>query len=144
MLIKISEEVKNALIVASKSGVKVKIIFCADKENNSKRNLSRSYFYNLIKEGVEVYEYKGSKMTSKIILIDNDTALISSNNIDCLTKYKNFNAGVYMYGESVILVYNDIREILLSSQMITIKDMQKRKLSEKINATWNRFLTLFR
>ena len=39
---------------------------------------------------------------------------------------------------------NDIREIVNSSQLITIKDLQKRKFGEKISATWSKFIALFR
>jgi len=142
--IALDDELKNALIVNSKSGVKVRLVFCGEKQKKKIKNLARSYFYELLKEGIEVYEYKGTKMQTKLIMIDNDTALISTNNLDCQNTHKNFNAGVYMYGESVILMYNDMREILSSSQLITIKDLQKRKLSEKISATWSKFIALFK
>lgn len=140
----LDDELKNALIVNAKSGVKVRLIFSAEKTKKKLINLSRSYFYDLIKEGIEVYEYKGGKMTTKLIMIDNDTALVSTNNLDCINTSKHFNAGVFVYGESVILMYNDMREIISSSQLVTIKDLQKRKISEKISATWSKFIALFR
>lgn len=140
----LDDELKNALIVNARSGVKVRLIFSGEKTSKKMKNLSRSYFYDLLKEGIEVYEYKGGKMTTKLIMIDNDTALVSTNNLDCMESYRHFNAGVYVYGESVILMYNDMREIISSSQLITIKDLQKRKLSEKISATWSKFIALFR
>lgn len=140
----LDDELKNALIVNSRSGVKVRLIFCGEKAKKNVKSLSRSYFYELLKEGIEVYEYTGGKMTTKLIMIDNDIALISTNNLDCQTTYKHFNAGVFAYGESVILMYNDMREIISSSQLITIKDLQKRKITEKISATWSKFVALFR
>ena len=142
--IALDDELKNALIVNAKSGVKVRLIFSGEKAKKSIKTLARSYFYDLIKEGIEVYEYTAGKMTTKLIMIDNNSALISTNNLDCLNTYKHFNAGVYMYGESIILMYNDIREIVNSSQLVTIKDLQKRKFGEKISATWNKFIALFR
>ena len=142
--IALDDELKNALIVNAKSGVKVRLIFCGEKVKKSVKYLSRSYFYDLLKEGIEVYEYKGGKMTTRLIMIDNDTALISTNNLDCVHTNQHFNAGVYVYGESVILMYNDMREIISASQLITIKDLQKRKISEKISATWSKFIALFR
>ena len=142
--IALDDELKNALIINAKSGVKVRLIFCGEKVKKNIKYLARSYFYDLLKEGIEVYEYKGGKMTTKLIMIDNDTALISTNNLDCQNTYRHFNAGVYMYGESVILMYNDMREIISNSQLITIKDLQKRKLGEMISATWSKFIALFR
>ena len=142
--IALDDELKNALIVNAKSGVKVRLIFSGEKAKKSIKTLARSYFYDLIKEGIEVYEYTAGKMTTKLIMIDNNSALISTHNLACLNTYKHFNAGVYIYGESIILMYNDIREIVNSSQLVTIKDLQKRKFGEKISATWNKFIALFR
>ena len=144
--IALDDELKNALIVGAKSGVKVRLIFSGEntKEGKSAKTLARAYFYDLIKEGIEVYEYRGGKMSTKLIMIDNNSALISTNNLDSINTYKHFNAGVYIYGDSVILMFNDIREIVNSSSLITIKDLQKRKLGEKISATWNKFIALFR
>ncbi|MGN0961391.1 MAG: phosphatidylserine/phosphatidylglycerophosphate/cardiolipin synthase family protein [Christensenellales bacterium] len=140
----LDDELKNALIVNAKSGVKVRLVFSGENTKKRMKNLSRSYFYDLIKEGIEVYEYKGGKMSTKLILIDSNTALVSTNNLDCINTYKHFNAGVYVYGESVSQMYNDMREIISNSQLITIKDLQKRKLSEKFSATWSKFIALFR
>ena len=141
--ITLDDELKNALIVNAKSGVKVRLIFSGEKIKKSTKNLSRSYFYELLKEGIEVYEYKSSKMTSKLIVVDSNSALISTSNLDCANTYKNFNAGVFMYGDTV-LIHNDLREIISNSQLVTIKDLQKRKLSEKFSATISKFWVLFR
>lgn len=144
--ISLDDELKNALIVSSKSGVKVKLIFSGEQGKRGKKSktLARAFFYDLIKEGIEVYEYRGGKMSTKLIMIDNNSALISTNNLDNINTYKHFNAGVYVYGDSVILMFNDIREIVNCSQLVTIKDLQKRKLGEKISATWNKFIALFK
>lgn len=142
--IALDDELKNALVVNAKSGVKVRLIFSGEKVKKRIRSLARSYFYDLLKEGIEVYEYRGGKMSTKLIMIDNDTALISTNNLDCQNTYRHFNAGVFMYGQSIILMYNDMREIINNSQLVTIKDLQKRKLGEKISASWSKFIALFR
>lgn len=140
----IDDELRNALIVNAKSGVKVRLIFSGEKVRKKDKNLARSYFYELIKEGVEVYEYKGGKMTTRLIIIDNNLCLLSTNNLDCSYTYKHFHGGVLVYGESTILMYNDMREIVNNSQILTIKDLQKRKIGEKISATWSKFMEIFK
>lgn len=140
----IDNVIREALILAAKSGVKVRLIFGDNDTKKKVKNLSRVYYYNLIREGVEVYEYKGGKMTSKIIMVDDKTALISSNNLDCGHYNKYFNGGVLFHGDSVVLVYNDIREIVTNSQIQTIKDLQKQKLGNKVSAAWNRFFRIFK
>ncbi len=140
----LNDELRNMLIVAVKSGIKVRLIFSGVKIKKSVRILARSYFYDLVREGIEVYEYKAGKMTTKLILIDKNSALISTTNLDSFSNHRHFNTGVYLYGDSTILVYNDIREIISSAQLMTIKDLQKRKVGEKISAAWSKFLAIFR
>jgi hypothetical protein len=77
-------------------------------------------------------------------MVDNMISLVSTNNLECSYTYKHFNAGVIVYGEGNVLMYNDMRDILNNSQIVTIKDLQKRKLGEKIRATWNKFIAIFK
>ena len=82
-------------------------------------------------------------MTTRLIIIDNNLCLLSTNNLDCSYTYKHFHGGVILYGESTILMYNDMREIINNSQILTIKDLQKRKIGEKVSATWSKFMEIF-
>jgi len=142
--IALDDELKNALIVNARSGIKVKLVFGGVKVSKSIKALARSYFYELIKEGVEVYEYKGGRLETRLIVVDNNTALMSTINLDCSKTYQHFNAGVYMHGEIVNQINKDTNDLLVNSQLITIKDLQKRKLGEKLRASWLNFIALFR
>ena len=142
--IALDDELRNALVVNARSGVKVRLIFCGNQSKSKAKVLARSYFYDLIKDGIEVYEYKAGKMTTKLILIDNNSAFTSTSNLDSLSTYRHFNAGLYVYGDAIAVMHNDMREIISNSQLITIKDLQKRKIGEKIKSTWIKFLTIFK
>ena len=82
-------------------------------------------------------------MTSKLVVVDNNSVLISTSNLDNMNTYKHFNAGVFMYGDTV-LVHNDLRDIITNSQLVTIKDLQKRKFTDKISALFSKFWALFK
>lgn len=140
----IDNDIREALILAAKSGVKVRLIYGDNDTKKKVKNLARVYYYNLIREGVEIYEYKAGKMTSKIIMVDDKTALISNYNLNCKHYNRYFGGGVLFHGDSVVLAYNDIREIVTNSQIQTVKDLQKRKVGHKIAAAWNRFFSIFK
>jgi len=142
--IALDDELKNALIVNARSGIKVRLVFGGIREKKYIKTLARSYFYELIREGIEIYEYKSGKFQTKLILTDNKMALSSTINLDCSKTYRHFNGGVFMYGDIVKDVINDASSILSSSQLITIKDLQKRRFGEKIKSTWNKFFALFK
>lgn len=140
----LDDELKNALIVTANSGIKVRIVFSGEKERKSRKVLAKSYFGELIKEGIEVYEYASGRMSTRLMLVDGSLAYLTTNNLDCFSTYKHFNMGIYVYGESTILMYNDMKEIINASQLITIKELQKRKFGEKVSAIWSKFLALFK
>lgn len=140
----IDYDIREALIIAVKSGIKVRLIYGDNNTDKKTKHLARAYFYNLIREGVEVYEYKAGKMTSNVILVDDKQALISTANLNSRHYNRYFNCGVLFYGDAVVLVYNDIREIVTNAQILTIKDLQKRKFSYKVSSAWNRFFSIFK
>lgn len=140
----LDKEIRNALILALKSGVKVRLIFADNNTLKKVKNFSRTYFYELIRDGVEVYEYKGGRMSSNLIMIDDHTALISTNNLDYGDMTRHFNGGVFFYGDAVVLAYNDVREIVTNSQLLSIKDLQKRKVKDKVSSLWRKFFRNFK
>ena len=142
--ISLNDELKNALIMASKSGVDVKVVYCGETETKRVKILAKSFFAELIKEGIHVYEINNRRMTSRLIIVDNNSAVISTNNLDCFSTYRHFNCGVYMFGEVMKDIAKDVSEIVSNAQPVSLKDIQKRKVSEKISANWSKVIAIFR
>ncbi len=142
--ISLDDELKNALIIAAKSGIDVKVVFSGSEEANSVRVLAKSFFAELIKEGIHIYEVANRKLTTRLIVVDGDSCVMSTNNLDCFNTYTHFNCGVYMYGEVMKAINSDISEIILSANLISLKDIQKRKLGEKISASWSKVIAIFK
>lgn len=140
----LDDELKNALIISARSGVKIKLIYGGIKIDKNTRILARSYFYDLIKEGIEIYEYKRGKLQTKLVIVDKEMALMSTVNLDCQKTYKHFNCGVFMYGEIIKTIVQDSSAIVTNSQIVTIKDLQKINILTRFKATWIKFLALFR
>lgn len=140
----LDDELKNALIMATKSGVDVKMVYSGATEKQRVRVLAKSYFTELIKEGVSIYELVDKKMTSRILIIDNNSALVSTNNLDFFSNYTHFNSGVFIYGEVVKEIQKDISEVISNAQALSLKDIQKRRFTEKISAFYRKFTSLFK
>lgn len=142
--ISLNDELKNSLIMAAKSGVEVKIVYSGETETKRVKILAKSFFAELIKEGIHIYEINNRRMTNRLIIVDNNSAVISTNNLDCFSTYKHFNCGVYMYGEVMKDIAKDISEIVSNAEPVSLKDIQKRKLSEKVSASWSKVIAIFR
>lgn len=140
----LDDELKNALVMASKSGVDVKVVYSGATEKPKVRVLAKSFFGELIKEGIHIYEILDKRITSRTLIVDGNSALISTNNLDFFSNSKNFNSGVFIYGEVLKDISKDIGEVISNAQALTLKDIQKRKFTEKISARWNKFVAIFK
>ncbi len=142
--ISLNDELKNALIMSAKSGVDVKIVYSGEAEAPRVKVLARSFFAELIKEGIQIYEINNRKMTTRLIIADNNSAVISTNNLDCFSTYKHFNCGVYMYGDVMKDIVKDMSDIISNAEQVTLKEIQKRRFGEKISASWSKVISIFR
>ena len=92
----------SALILAAKSGVDVRIVLPHKWDKQLVKQISRSYYRELILGGVRVFEYLPGFMHSKIFLSDDKAACVGSINLDYRSLYHHFEAGVCLYGTSTL------------------------------------------
>lgn len=121
----IDGELETSLKFAARRGVDVKIIMphIADKKTIFAQ--SRSHYKNLMKFGVEIYEYTPGFMHAKTFLSDNRKAVVGTVNLDYRSLYHHFECGLYMEDVSSIdEIKLDFKETLKNSQKVTLKDIK--------------------
>lgn len=130
----IDDAMMKALILACKKGVKVKIITPGIPDKKNVYKVTRSYYYSLIHEGVEFYEYKPGFLHAKMVLCDHIIATVGTINFDYRSLYLHFECNVLLYQTSTIQdIEKDFHETLLLSQKIDQKKSQRfRGLYEAI------------
>jgi len=72
----------DALIEAVSRGVRVAVLAPGPIDYNLVRRLSRANFGRLLREGVEIYEYKPALLHAKTMIIDGVWATVGSANLD--------------------------------------------------------------
>ena len=72
----------QALIDAPGRGVRVVVLLPGAIDNNIVRQASRSKFGELLKAGVEIYEYQAGLLHAKVMTVDGIWATIGSTNLD--------------------------------------------------------------
>ena len=88
--------------------------------------VSRSYYRQLIEEGVKVYEYSAGFNHSKTFVSDDRVATVGTTNLDFRSLYLHFECGVWMYKtKSVASVKEDFLNILPLCKEITLKDCSR-------------------
>ena len=98
---------EQALLKAVKSGVDVRIITPGIPDKKIINETTKSFYPNLIKNGVKIYEYDPGFIHAKTFICDDVYATVGSVNLDYRSLYLHFECGAWMYKTSCI---RDIKE----------------------------------
>ena len=119
----VDENFISALGSAAKSGVDVRIITPEHSDSRFIHFVTRSYYRELIEDGVKIYEYDDSFVHSKLVVADGKIATVSTANFDYRSLYLQFECGVMMYGtQGVKEVLADIKDTFSHSHEILYND----------------------
>lgn len=109
----IDDTMTKALMMASKKGVKVKIITPGIPDKKTVYKVTRSYYHTLIQEGIEIYEYTPGFLHAKVVLCDHQIATVGTINFDYRSFYLHFECNVLLYEASTISdIEKDFQETL--------------------------------
>lgn len=118
----IDEAMMKAFLLARKKGVRIRIITPGVPDKKNVYHVTRSYYYSLIKEGVEFYEYQPGFLHAKMVLCDQRIATVGTINFDYRSLYLHFECNIMMTQKSVIQdISRDFKETLALSQKVTLK-----------------------
>ena len=119
----IDDELENALCVAAKSGIDVRIITPGIPDKKIVNEVTKAYYNNLIENGVKIYEYSQGFIHAKTFLVDDKIATVGTVNLDYRSLYLHFECGVLMYKTDCIKdIKKDLKEVLSISKQILIDD----------------------
>jgi len=96
------EILMQALMLTAKLGRDVRVIVPA-KSNHRLADFARgSYLRGLCPSGVQCYEYQSGMSHTKLLVIDDDLAVVGSANVDMRSMYLNFEIGVFIYDKEKV------------------------------------------
>lgn len=98
----IDDSMLNSLTLAAKSGVDVRIITPHKWDKKMVHITTRSYYSDLIKGGVRIYEYTPGFMHSKMFVSDDEVASVGTVNLDFRSLYLHFECGTLLYGSKAV------------------------------------------
>ena len=102
----IDNELATALKLAAKSGIDVKIIIPYIPDKKIVFIVTESYAEELIQAGVKIYRYKPGFIHSKMMIIDDNIAMIGTANLDFRSLYLHFENSAYLEDKNTI---NDMK-----------------------------------
>ncbi len=127
----------DAFIRAARRGLDVRIIMPGIPDKKLVYRLSRSYYEDLLKAGVEIYEYTPGFVHAKAFVSDDKIAGIGTVNLDYRSLFLHFECSSVFYKA-------DIVSELKADYLNTLKDCRERHLEDInrgfIHNTVNNFL----
>ncbi len=133
----------DALMMASRSGVDVRIITPAIADKKLVNVATKSYYRPLLAAGVRIYEYTPGFIHSKMILADGCVASVGSANLDFRSLYLSFETGALITGAATEEVKKDFDYLFSIAKEIFEKDTHLPLPRRLISAVMRLFAPLF-
>ncbi len=119
----IDDSMTSALCLAAKSGIDVRIVTPHIADNWWVHLTTRSYYRELIKAGVKIYEYTKGFIHSKTFVSDDKVATVGTANLDFRSLYLHFECGVMLFeSKAVSEVKEDFIKTLEICQRVKQED----------------------
>lgn len=121
----VDDTVVKALLLAAKSGVDVRIVTPHIYDKRIVHLATRSYYSELIRGGVRVYEYERGFIHSKTLVADGALSVVGTTNFDYRSLCHHFECGTVLYGKEIAhALEEDFASVLAVSREITLADCQ--------------------
>lgn len=121
----LGDALHDAFIRAAKRGVDVRIIMPGIPDKKMVYRLSRSYYMDLLKAGVKIYEYTPGFVHAKAFIADDKIAGLGTVNLDYRSLFLHFECNAVFYEADIV---EDLKKDYLATQNesreITENDIQ--------------------
>ena len=121
----IDDEMYESMKYAAQRGVDVKIIMPHIPDKPYAFYLARTYYKELIKAGIEIYEYTPGFVHAKMSISDGHRAIVGTINHDYRSLYLHYECAAYMLDVPAIIdIERDFKDTIEKSQKITLEDIR--------------------
>lgn len=125
----VDNEILNAITLAAKDGIDVRIILPRIPDKVYVNMVAKSYYAQLLKAGVKVYEYIPGFNHAKVFISDDKLGTIGTVNLDYRSLYLHFECGVLLYNTRCLM---DMKEDFMN----TLKACHEVTLDECSHDKW--------
>lgn len=137
----ISDELSRALGLAAKRGVDVRILTPGIPDKKAVYAVTRSYYAQLVRQGVRIFEYAPGFCHGKQCVSDGRVACIGTSNLDYRSLYHHFENNVVLYQcPAVAEIRRDFEETFSVCREVTDAYRSTRPVPLRI---WQCVLRLF-
>lgn len=110
--------IKTALRTAAKSGLDVRVCIPGVPDKKTAYELTKGFSAALQKDGVKIYRYLPGFLHAKLLIADEQYAVIGTSNMDFRSLYLHFENDVFLCGESVLPLVKDFKATLCDCELL--------------------------
>ena len=137
----LDNELSYALRLAASSGVDVRIITPGIPDKKLVFMLTQSYYRQLIRQGVKIYEFEPGFVHAKMFVSDDRCAVVGTANLDFRSLFLHFECGAEFYYSPLVLdVKEDFLTTLKSCREITKEDLDRTSAFHSLLQSLLRFV----
>ena len=134
------ESLVDTLIIATKSGVEIKLLVPGISDSQMVNAAARSYYSELLQHGVRIFLYEKGFVHAKTMIADQNLSVVGSANMDYRSFDLNFEVNAILYSEKItaqlaLAFENDLKE---STEINAIEWMNRPKYIH----LWEKFVRL--
>ena len=130
----LDDEMTQELTLAAKRGVDVRIITPGIPDKKIVFQLTRSYYAQLVRGGVRIFEYSPGFLHAKQMLVDDETAAVGTINLDFRSLYLHFENAVLLHGCSATKdIYRDFQATFPLCREMTQQYGGKRMMHMRVS-----------
>ena len=123
----VEEEMQHNLCIAADSGVDVRLMIPAVPDHKFTYLVAETYWGELLRHGVKLYKYSPGFLHAKSVMVDRETALIGSTNMDYRTFQLHYECGALFYRMPVVeQLLEDMDQIMEASAPYSLEEWEKR------------------
>jgi cardiolipin synthase len=128
-----SDAISTALRTAADHGVDVRIIIPSTSDVPIVKHAARSYYLELLRGGVRIYEYQGPMLHAKAFIVDSNTCAVGSANVDTRSFRLSFEVSCVFKDERTCDHLSEwFGGLVAGSHQVTIDECLKRSTGEKL------------
>ncbi len=129
----LDDEMYNAMRFAVQRGVDVRIILPHKPDKKYAFWLARTYYPQLIKSGVRIYEYMPGFVHAKVCEVDSKRAIVGTVNFDYRSLFLHYECATYLYRvKQIDDIHADFKKTLASCNRISSEDYMRFNIFQKL------------
>lgn len=129
----VEREFLDSMRYAAERGVEVAMILPHIPDKKIVYYIARTFYPELLRAGIKVYEYTPGFVHAKAITADDSSAVVGTVNLDYRSFYHHFECGAFFYDNKVVgKAEEDFQNTLLNCQEVTMDYYKKIPLIQKL------------